>query len=411
MLSGRFTSAIRFAARNVLRYRRRSLFAVLAIASGVIGLILTGGFVKDIFVQLGEWVIHSQTGHLQVSKTGFRERGARRPEQFLISDATALKARIQRYREVKDVMARISFSALLGTGRTELAVAGEGIEPKPEEGLGSHIFIVEGRQLRGDDVASGIVGEGVARSLNLRPGDHVTLLASTVSGAANTLEVKVVGVFRTFSKEYDARAVRIPLRASQELLDTQGANTVVVSLHATDSSWSAAAALRADLRDADLEVHAWQELNDFYQKTVDLYNRQFGVLRLIVLVMIVLGVVNTMNMGIFERLGELGTMRAVGSESRSLFFLLVFEAALLACVGAGVGVVIGTLAGWAISAIGIPMPPPPNSNMSYTAQVRISPEVVLSAGLVGLCATILAAILPASQAVRMPIAEALRKNL
>ena len=61
----------RLARRNVLRQRTRTAMTLAAIAFGVIGLILSGGFVQDIFIQLGEAVIHSQSGHLQVAKAGF----------------------------------------------------------------------------------------------------------------------------------------------------------------------------------------------------------------------------------------------------------------------------------------------------------------------------------------------------
>ena len=46
----------------------------------------------------------------------------------------------------------------------------------------------------------------------------------------NTLDFRVVGIFQSFSKEFDARAVRIPLAATQELMQTKGANQLVVAL-------------------------------------------------------------------------------------------------------------------------------------------------------------------------------------
>ena len=42
-----------------------------AIVSGVVALVLAGGWVNDIFVTLSEALIHSRSGHLQVYKEGF----------------------------------------------------------------------------------------------------------------------------------------------------------------------------------------------------------------------------------------------------------------------------------------------------------------------------------------------------
>ena len=63
-----------------------------------------------------------------------------------------------------------------------------------------------------------------------------------------------------------------------------------------------------------------------------------------------------------------------------------------------------------ISAIGIPMPPPPNADLGYIAQIRIVPSVLLLAFLIGLFATVIAAIMPARKIAQLPIVEALRQN-
>jgi putative ABC transport system permease protein len=64
----------KLAFRNVLRHKARTGMTLMAIIAGVVGLILSGGFVYDIFAQLGEVLIHSQTGHLQIARSGYFER-------------------------------------------------------------------------------------------------------------------------------------------------------------------------------------------------------------------------------------------------------------------------------------------------------------------------------------------------
>ncbi len=62
------------ALRNVIRQKAHTAMTLAAIVFGVAGLILAGGWVNDIFVQLAEALIHSQSGHLQVYKSGFYRR-------------------------------------------------------------------------------------------------------------------------------------------------------------------------------------------------------------------------------------------------------------------------------------------------------------------------------------------------
>jgi putative ABC transport system permease protein len=400
----------KLALRNIIRQKIHTTMTLAAIICGVAGIIVAGGWVNGILTQLGESLIHSQSGHMQVYKKGYYEAGARSPEKYLITAPDTVKKRIANMTEVDSVMSRLNFSGLLNNGRSDLPIIGEGIEPGQEAKLGSSITITTGRQLTDDDVFGMLLGHGLAQGLQLKPGDHVTLLANTLEGALNSLDLVVVGVFQSFSNDYDARAVRIPLAAAQELLGTQGVNALVVSLKKTDDTNRIATWLGDQFDTSDLEIKTWVELNDFYEKTVELYKGQFGVLQLIILVMVLLSVANSVNMSIFERAGEFGTMMALGNRSGHIFQLIVSESILLGIIGSSFGVGIGVLLAHAISAIGIPMPPPPNANVGYTAQILVAPSVLLLSFMIGLGATTLAAVFPARHVSRIQVVEALRQN-
>jgi putative ABC transport system permease protein len=223
------------------------------------------------------------------------------------------------------------------------------------------------------------------------------------------MEFEVVGVFQSFSRDFDARAVRIPIAAAQELLGGNGINALVVSLRQTADTERVAAALRPQLAATGFELRTWVQLNDFYEKTIDLYKQQFGFLQLIILIMVLLSVANSVNMSIFERVGEFGTMMAVGDKRRDVFRLIVTESAVIGVAGSILGAVLGVALAAMISKIGIPMPPPPSSNIGYLAAIRILPLEVLSAMLIGTAATTCAAILPAARVVKIPVVDALRQ--
>jgi putative ABC transport system permease protein len=57
------------------------------------------------------------------------------------------------------------------------------------------------------------------------------------------------------------------------------------------------------------------------------------------------------------------------------------------------------------------MPPPPNAEVGYTAVIRLTLELVLSAFAVGVIATVGAAIFPARRAARVPVADALQDRV
>jgi putative ABC transport system permease protein len=254
-----------------------------------------------------------------------------------------------------------------------------------------------------------MVGEGVARALNLEAGDLVTVLANIPEGGLNSIELQVVGVFRSISTDYDALVIRMPLVAGQELLDTERVHSLVVLLEDTEATERVARAL-AGLLDHDThEVMTWDQLAEFFQKTVDLYGRQFLVLQIIILFMVLLGVVNSVNITIYDRTGEFGTLMALGNRGRDVFDLILVENILLGLIGALLGIVLGAGAALLISQVGIPMPPPPGMNEGYTATIRLVPSVMATAMAVSFLAAVIGSVLPAWRVTRLPVVDALRQ--
>lgn len=401
---------VKLAFRNIFRQRVRTAITLAAITFGVAGLILAGGFVRDIFFQLGEALIHSQSGHLQIVKSGFFTYGSRSPEKFLIAAPQPLKQEVAQLPEVQEVLERVSFSGLLNNGKTDWPIIADGIEPDGEARLGSFIQIVEGRQLSQQDAFGIAVGQGVAKALGLKTGDKVFLLANTPEGALNTLELDVVGIFQSFSKDYDARYIRLPLAAAQELLNSNGINRLVISLKSTAETATVARKLDSMLKSGEFESRTWIQLNDFYEKTVALYEQQFGFLQFIILIMVLLSVANSVSMSIFERTGEFGTLLATGSRPADVIRLLMTESALLGLIGSLLGVAFGVTAGVLISHVGIPMPPPPNANIGYLATIQLVPIDIARSFAIGFLATTLACIWPGIRVVKLPIIDALRQN-
>ena len=402
---------LKLAFRNIFRNRLRTGLTLAAIVSGVAAIIVSGGFVEDVFVQLRESTIHSRLGHAQIFRAGYLDYGQREPARYLIEAPQPLVDRVRSIPHVQSVMTRVNFSGLANNGRADLPIVGEGVDADKEARLGTAISFIAGHTLRDEEPFGAIVGEGVAAALKLEPGSPLDLTVNTPDGALNALEFTVMGVFRSFSKDYDDRAVRIPQAAAQELLFTPAVHSVVVALDDTAHTDAVVAELRRQFGPLGYEVKSWQELADFYNKTVALYKRQFGALQLIILVMLVLSVASTVNMVVYERTGEFGTLLALGMKRRQVFRLVLLENTLLGLLGGCLGVVAGVALAVALSAVGLSMPPPPGSNAGYTAVIRVVPWIVAAAALTGAAAATLAALLPGRRAARLAVVDALRHNI
>ena len=90
----------KLALRNILRHKLRTAMTLAVIVLGLVGMILSGGFVKDMLWQLGEALIHSQSGHLQVYKAEYFAKGGRSPEQYLIERPEVLQQSLAQLAQV-----------------------------------------------------------------------------------------------------------------------------------------------------------------------------------------------------------------------------------------------------------------------------------------------------------------------
>lgn len=397
--------------RNLLRQRGRTALAVASLAGGVIALLLAGGFMEWIFWIIRESTIQSRLGHVQVVRVGYGQSGLADPFAYLLPDQADELTYLERLPQVRVVAPRLNFGGLVSHGEQTVSFIGEGVDPARETVLSKYVIVTAGRSLT-EGAQEVFMGEGLAASLGVHPGDSVVLLATPQGGGMQAVEARVCGLFYSATKAYDDSALRVSLGLAQKLLRVRGAHQWVMLLKNTEDTETVVKALRARYRQAGtgFEVVPWYDLADFYKKTVTLFSRQMQVLWLMIALVIVLGISTLLIRGVIERTGEIGTMLALGIRRRQVLGLFLMEGAMLGLIGATLGVLIGLPLAWGISAVGIPMPPPPGMNRGFTGQILITLPLLTQAITLALGTALLASVYPAFKASRMRIVDALRHH-
>lgn len=403
------------ALRNLTRHKRRSAVSISTVTFGIIALLLASGFIEWIFQDFRETTIHSQLGHLQIIKPGYFEAGKADPYRFLFSDDLERdlleNPTLQNSSHlIKTIVPRLSFSGLASYGDATLSFIGEGVDPQEQVYFGNALKISTGSNLSADHPDHLIMGEGLARNLGVKAGDRIVLLVNTATGGINAVEMTISGLFSTVTKSYDDSALRLPISTARQLLRTQGAHSWVVLLNDTGQTDTVLAALRHQLLPDQLEVVPWYELADFYNKTTVLFTKQIQAIKLIIVLIILLGISNTMTMNVMERTGEIGTAMALGVKKSDILRQFLCEGALIGGIGGALGVLIGRLLAAIISSIGIPMPPPPGMARGYIGEILLTSNMMLETLALAILTTLIASVYPAWKASRMQIVDALRHN-
>lgn len=398
----------RLALRNLSRNRRRTALSAAIVALGCALSLVVLGFVERSRSLIQETTVQ-QFGNLQIADPDLLE-GKAEGFEYLVSPAARAQVEglVRAERGVVGTTVQLSLSGLLAVRRTTSVVRAVGVVPENDV-LDYNDLVVTGRGLRPDDVGAVLVGQTLADELGLRPGDFVNLTATTVGGAFNVSPLEVVGLFQFSSAEVERAQVFVPLAFAQLLLATDGVDRIVVRLDRLGRTWAAARTIGARLAAAQLplEVRTWDVLSPFYRGLSGFFDLLFGFLVAAVFILVFFIVLQILTLSFLERTREVGTIRALGTRQGDVFRLFLEESLWLGVVGGGLGVVAGAGISLLFNAAGIPWQPP-GTVQAVTLGVDFTARVILIPFFVSVFSTFASAFLPAYQATRVSVVDALR---
>jgi putative ABC transport system permease protein len=402
-----FLMLLRVAARNVTRNPRRTTMILLTLAVGSASLFAFRGFNAGIMNQYRDNTIHARYGYGQINTHGYRGQVFEKPWQHWIDNWDTLKPQLLAIDGVTQVFPRVEFFSLLTNGQITVAGHGVGIDGKEEAPFFNMMNIVQGEALSGQP--DGIVlGIGLARSLNVKVGDHVTLLGNTVYGSMNGLDLRVVGIFHMGTNEVDDVMFQVPLEQAQTLLDTKKIEYVALGLKDLDV-WDNVSKFVA--KHPELDATPFAVLDEvYYQHSVDWLKSQFGVIQAIILSIVILGIFNSVSTAILERKQEIGTLRANGESVGDVMALITLENLLIGIAGGALGVLLEWAFNSTVLRHGILMPPAPGLTRQFFVRVELDWTMAwISFAMTAGCAVV-ATLLAGVRVTRLSVADALRST-
>jgi putative ABC transport system permease protein len=397
--------------RNIFRNRRRTVMTLIMVGGGVAGLLLAGGYFAFMTHGLRESTINNGLGHLQIFTADHFRRDETRVLDTGINNWRQVAASVTSAEHVRGVAPRIDFYGMVSNGTKAAGFMGSAVDPVAENSLGFISRVVSGRDL--DPKPAGeveaLIGVGLAKSMNVKVGDGLTILAMTSDGALNGVDVEIVGLVDHGVAELDSRYVRITLPAAQRLLQSDRVTNLVVGLDSTDNTDRVYDELIPRLRGLpqEMALKKWIDLATYYKQVSTMFNGIFLFMGVIVFFMVLMASVNTLLMSMMERTREIGTMLAMGTPRMWIVALFMLEATLLGVMGAVAGVAVGNLLGVLLNSSGLHMPPPPGYTVNIAFKVLHVPVQMIGASVLVVVSLAIASILPAMRASRLQIAEAL----
>lgn len=404
------------ACRNTMRNRRRSLVTLAIAAIGTAAALLGGGFALYTYESLAQ-ASARDTGHLVLAAPGQFDGIDNMPLEHGLAGRTALTRELLVHPQVTRVLPRLQFSGLVSNGDKSEIFLGTGVDARQEFLVKGPFMKVEDGTLldEGDSSASAtapargpgiVLGKGLARILSAKPGSSLTLMSTTTAGSLNAIDVTVTGIVSSGIADIDKRLAMVDLATAQDLLVTDKVSYLSVYLDELEHSDAVGQAWRSKYA-GKLEIRSWLDQAVFYQSVKGLYNRIFGFLGVIVLVIVLFAITNTLSMAVLERTREIGTLRAMGTTPGEVTRLFTLEGMVLGSGGAVLGMVLAAVVALALVRSGIQMPPPPGRTGGYPLVVSVSPAMYATAALAVTVLAALASLLVSRKAAKQSVVEAL----
>lgn len=394
--------------RNAMRNRRRSLVTLAITATGTAAALLGGGFALYTYQSLAQ-ASARDTGHLVLAAPGQFDGNDNMPLEHGLAGSRQLTREVLAQPRVTRVLPRLQFSGLVSNGEKSEIFLGTGVDARQEFLVKGPFMKVEEGALLDEGAVAGhgiVLGKGLARILNAHPGTSLTLMSTTTAGSLNAVDVTVTGIVSSGISDIDKRLAMVDLSTAQGLLVSDKVSYLSVYLDELEQSDALAATWRKQYA-GKLEVRTWLDQALFYQSVKGLYNRIFGFLGVIVLVIVLFAIANTLSMAVLERTREIGTLRAMGTTPGEVTRLFALEGLVLGGGGALAGMVLAAGMSMALLVLGIQMPPPPGRTGGYPLVVAISPILYASAALAVTLLASLASFLVSRKAANQSVVEAL----
>jgi putative ABC transport system permease protein len=412
------------AVRNVFRNRRRSLFTLSAILVGLTVVLAISGVSNAFYRYSIENAVNVKLGALQVHKRGYLNNLSLNPLTFNFEYSPEILKKVESVKGVKAASGRIVFRGLVSNGRNQALFFGNAVDVSREDNVCPRWrgTLTDGsRPLNPEDRGQALVGQELARSLNVAPkwvqlpdakpgtaGEFLNLSGASPQGRQNAVDVQVVGLSRSLLAIEEKRSLTLPLTVAQSLLGLEGKVTeIALSIEDLDSISSVQRKLQAALGD-EFEVSTWSDVQPFLRDVLFRQRVMIGIISLILFVLVLFVIANTMTMAVFERTREIGTMLSVGIKRHQIQSIFLAEAVFIGVVGAALGTVTGLIAVLLLNIIGIPLA----SGLAETGLLHpfVDFGFTLAAFAVAVVCSSLAGIFPARRASHLNPVDALRAS-
>ena len=257
-----------------------------------------------------------------------------------------------------------------------------------------------------EDRRGAIVGSQIARQFGWKVGDHVTLEGTIFPG---TWEFNIDGIYSATRKSIDQSSFYFHWDYLNDSVSEASKEQVGwIASKVPDASQAANVAKRIDalfdVRDIQTLSMSERAMNTSFLGMMSTLLNAMQIVSIVILLIMMLILGNTIAMGVRERTHEYGVLRAIGFLPKHLTAFVLGEATLLGFIGGAAGVAV------AFPLINQGVGRFMEENFTgFFPYFRVADHDVVISLVLSIALALVAAVVPARQASKLHVTDALRK--
>jgi putative ABC transport system permease protein len=322
---------ITLAWRNLWRNRRRTFITLASVLMAVVLSIATRSLQKGVYANMIGNAVRFSTGYIQIHAKGYWDDQT--INNSFIYDTT-LSTLFHKEKNISLFIPRLESFALASSGPHTKGVSVMGIDPVKEDKMnGLAGKIKEGHYFKSNGQQGILIGDGLAKYLQLHLGDTMILLGQGYHGSTAAGQYKIQGIFHYPLEQMNNTLVFLSLPEAQLLFNTTERLTSVSLMLQKPGSISSTKNFLEQNLDSTYEVMEWPAMNKTLVQEIQGDNAG-GIIMLAILYLVVaFGVFGTILMMTMERKKEFASMIAVGMRRFKLTFMVILETIFIGLIG------------------------------------------------------------------------------
>jgi ABC-type lipoprotein release transport system permease subunit len=324
--------------RNLWRNKRRTLITIASVFFALFLSLLMRSMQYGSYEMMKRDAVRNSTGYIQIHAPGYWDDKTI-DNTFEASDE--LFQKVASSANVSDVIPRLESFALASSGNISKGVGIIGTIPETEAEITKLAErVVSGTYFKTPTDPRILIGEELAKYLEVGLFDTVTLLSQGYHGSSAAADFQITGILHFPSPEMNRQLIYMSLETSQYFFAAPGRLTSYsLLLHDIDKLDETANSLKATVGEG-YEIMTWEKMMVEIKQHIDSDNISGMFMLAILYIVVAFGIFGTILMITHERRKEFSIMIAVGMKREKLSFIVFMETLFIGFIGIVTGIVL-----------------------------------------------------------------------